>query len=90
MAKKEKTVELKPKADKISEEHLKELQSIVGTINQIHLAIGKIEGQKHNLLHDLAVTNNKVAVFQETLNKEYGNDDVNVMDGTINWKKDEK
>ena len=45
MANKEKTVELKPKADKISEEHLKELQSIVGTINQIHLAIGKIEGQ---------------------------------------------
>jgi len=87
---KEKTVELKPKAEKISAEHLKELQGVIGTINQIHLRIGKIEGQKHNLLHDLAVTNNKVAVLQETFNKEYGNDNINVMDGTINWEKDEK
>tara|TARA_R100001594_G_scaffold21598_2_gene41693 strand:- start:558 stop:827 length:270 start_codon:yes stop_codon:yes gene_type:complete len=87
---KEKTVELKTKAEKISAEHLKELQDIINTINQVQFNIGKLEAQKHNLLHDLAVTQNKVALMQDTLNKEYGNDDVNINDGTINWKKDEK
>ena len=87
---KEKTVELKPKVDKISAEHLKELQGIINTINQAQINIGKLETQKHSLLHELAVTQNKVALFQDTLNKEYGNDDVNIMDGTINWKEDEK
>ena len=32
---KEKTVELKTKAEKVSEEHLKELQNIVNAINNI-------------------------------------------------------
>ena len=90
MAKKEKTVELKPKAEKISEEHLKELQGIINAINKTQIDIGRIESQKHSLLHQLAITQDKVAIFQDTLNKEYGNDDVNIMDGTINWKKDEK
>ena len=90
MAKKEKTVELKPRVDKISNEHLKELQDIINTINQTQIQIGKIESQKHSLLHELAITQNKVSIFQDTLNKEYGNDDVNIMDGTINWKEDEK
>ena len=87
---KEKTVELKTKAEKISKEHLKELQDIVSTINQAQLNIGRIEAQKHSLLHELAVSQNRVSVFQDTLKKEYGNDDVNIADGTINWKEDEK
>jgi len=87
---KEKTVDLKPKAEKISEEHLKELQGIVNAINKTQIDIGRIESQKHSLLHQLAITQDKVAILQDTLNKEYGNDDVNIMDGTINWKKDEK
>ena len=90
MAKKEKVVELKTKAEKISKEHLKELQDIVSTINQAQLNIGRIEAQKHSLLHELAVSQNRVSVFQDTLKKEYGNDDVNIADGTINWKEDEK
>tara|TARA_R110002020_G_scaffold20_1_gene176 strand:- start:224 stop:493 length:270 start_codon:yes stop_codon:yes gene_type:complete len=87
---KEKIVELKTKVEKISDEHLNELQGIINTINQTQIQIGKLEGQKHNLLHDLAITQNKVSVMQDTLNKEYGTDDVNIVDGTINWKEDEK
>ena len=90
MAKKEKTVELKPKAEKISEEHLKELQGIINAINKTQIDIGRIESQKHSLLHQLAITQDKVSVFQDTLNKEYGNDDVNIMDGPINWPKNEE
>jgi len=90
MAKKEKEIELKTRAEKISEEHLKELQSVVQRINAGQFNIGKLEAQKHHMLHDLAMAQDKVTVFQETLMKEYGTYDVNVNDGTINWPKDEK
>ena len=55
MGKKEKLVDLKPKVDKISDEHLKQMQNIVNTINSIQFNVGKIEGQKHKLLHDLRI-----------------------------------
>ena len=87
---KEKEVELKPRVEKISGEHLKELQQIVNRINGTQFNIGKIEMQKHTLLHDLAVAQDKVAIMQDTLMKEYGSYDVNLNDGSINWPKDEK
>ena len=90
MGKKEKLVDLKPKVDKISGEHLKQLQEIVNVINNVQFNIGKLEGQKHNLLHELGLTQKKVVEFQDLLNKEYGSNDVNIADGTINWPKDEK
>ena len=90
MGKKEKLVDLKPKVDKISDEHLKELQEIVNIINNVQFNIGQLEGQKHNLLHELGLSQNKVVVMQNKLNKEYGSFDINIKDGTINWPKDEK
>tara|TARA_Y100000401_G_C8174167_1_gene150711 strand:+ start:279 stop:551 length:273 start_codon:yes stop_codon:yes gene_type:complete len=90
MGKKEKLVDLKPKVDKISDEHLKEMQEIVNTINNLQFNVGKLEGQKHNLLHELGLSQKKIIDFQDTLNKEYGSYDVNIKDGTINWPKDEK
>ncbi len=86
---KEKTVELKPKAEKISEEHLKELQKIVNNINGLQFNIGKIETQKHTMLHDLAITQDRIALMQDTLTKEYGSYDVNLNDGSINWPKEQ-
>ena len=90
MAKEEKTVELKPRVEKISNEHLDQLQKIVNQINQIQFSVGKIEAQKHAYLHELAITQDKVTLMQDTLKKEYGSFDVNLNDGTINWPKDEK
>ena len=87
---KEKTVELKPKAEKISKEHLEQLQKIVNTITKLQFEIGKTEGIKHNQLHELGMMQQEVVKMQDVLKKEYGNFDVNVTDGTINWKDDEK
>ena len=89
MAKKEKTVELKPKLEKVSEEHLKQLQDIINRVNAFQYNIGKIEAQKHRMVHELASANDKVGLFQDVLMKEYGTYDVNIADGTINWPKDE-
>ena len=90
MAKKEKEIELKVKAEKISEEHLKDLQNLVNGINGTQFNIGKIEAQKHELLHNLSVLQNKIQLMQDTLQKEYGTFDVNINDGTINWEKEKK
>ena len=86
---KEKTVELKPKVEKISKEHLDKLQKVVNTINGIQFNIGKVETQKHNLLHELSTLQQDVTDVRDLLIKEYGCEDVNVVDGTINWPKED-
>ena len=85
----DKEVELKVKAERVSEEHLKQMQQIVNTINQLQFNIGKIESQKHTMIHNLSITQDRVSVLQDTLQKEYGSYDVNLEDGTINWPKEE-
>ena len=87
---KEKEIELKVKAEKISEEHLKELQQLINSLNQTHLNVGKIETQKHGLLHNIALLQDKVSVMQDTFKKDYGTDDINVVDGKINWPDEKK
>ena len=90
MGKKEKEVDLKPRPEKVSKEHLDQLQKLVNNINGIQFNIGKIEQQKHNLLHELAMLQDKITLMQDTLQKEYGTYDVNLKDGIINLPKDEK
>mgnify|MGYP003627230716 FL=1 len=87
---KNKEIELKVKLDKISQQHLTQLQTVVNKINGIQFNIGKAEAQKHEMLHDLALTRDEVVLMQDMLKKEYGSFDVNLKDGTINWPKDEK
>tara|TARA_B100000424_G_C22864998_1_gene460738 strand:+ start:557 stop:829 length:273 start_codon:yes stop_codon:yes gene_type:complete len=90
MSKKEKLVDLKAKVEKISDEHLKDIQEKVNMVNNLQYNIGKVEAQKHNLLHELALAQNKIIEMQDVLQKEYGTNDINIADGTINWEKDEK
>jgi len=90
MAKKEKVIDLKPKVDKISKEHLDELLDAVNKINSLQFNIGRLETQKHKLLHDIALGNDTVSLLQDKMMKEYGSYDINLTDGTINWPKDEK
>tara|TARA_R100000664_G_C2691758_1_gene95598 strand:+ start:55 stop:330 length:276 start_codon:yes stop_codon:yes gene_type:complete len=82
--KKEKIVDLKPNVDKISDEHLSELQAVVNKINNIQFQVGGLETKKHAMLHELAVTQDRVAIMQDMLQKEYGTYDVNLLDGSIN------
>jgi hypothetical protein len=90
MGKKEKVVELKPKVEKISDEHLKDLQNVINAVNNLQYKIGQLEGQKHNFLHELSMSQKKIIDLQDVFSKEYGTYDINVKDGTINWDKDEK
>ena len=86
--KKEKIVDLKPKAEKISEEQLKRVQDIINNINRIQLDMGSIEIQKHEMLHRVAGFRDELTLLQGEFEKEYGTFDVNIVDGTINYPKE--
>ena len=85
--KKEKVVDLKP--EKISDEQLQELQNVVSAINKLQFDIGTMEAQKHNALHAMFQGNDKLNKIQGELEKQYGTNDINIQDGTINYKEDE-
>ena len=85
--KKEKVVDLKP--EKISEEQLKELQTVVTAINKLQFDIGQMEVQKHNAMHALFQGNDKLNQMQESFKEQYGTNDINIQDGIINYKEDE-
>ena len=50
--------------------------------------IGALEARKHQALHYVAGINDELTLLQNELKKEYGTDDVNIQDGTINYKED--
>ena len=88
MAKKEKVVDLKPKAEKITDEQLKKVQDTVNSMNRAQLEIGSMEVRKHEMMHQIAGLRDELTVLQNEFEKEYGTFDVNIQDGTINYSKE--
>jgi len=88
MAKKEKVVDLKPKAEKITEEQLKKVQDTVNSMNRSQLEVGSMELRKHDLLHGIAGLRDQLTVLQKEFEEEYGTFDINIQDGTINYQED--
>ena len=88
--KKNKVVDLKAKVDKVSNEHLAQLQQAVNAVNGIQFEVGKIEAQKHVYLHRLTSAQDSIKSLQDMLVKEYGTYDVDLTDGSINHGNDGK
>ena len=84
-ATKEKVIDLIPKAERITEEELKDLQTIVDQNNAIQFRIGAIETQKHELVHQHSNIQKRIAKVQSDFSEKYGTFDVNLSDGTINY-----
>ena len=82
--KKEQVIDLKPKAEKISNEHLNKMQEIINNLNRGQMEIGSIETRKHVLLHHVTSFQDKLTKMQEELKKEYGTDNINIHTGEIN------
>ena len=89
MAKKEKVADLKPKAEKITDEQLKELQSAVSSVNKIKFDIGVAEVQKQSMLNAVAKFTENILALQNKFQEEYGTYDINIQDGTINYKDEQ-
>ena len=77
------------RAASIKDEQLKELQNIVSAINKLQFDIGVMEVQKHNAMHALFEGNDKLNAMQDSFKEQYGTNDINIQDGTINYKDDE-
>ena len=86
--KKEKIVDLAPKAEKVTKEQLEKIQSIVDRINNAQMNIGQLEARKHQALHYLAGVNDELGLVQSELMDAYGTNDINIQDGTINYPKE--
>ena len=86
MAKTKKKAE---KATKITNDELNKVQSIINNINRAQLEIGSFETKKHNMLHHVGILQDELSKLQVQFKKNYGTDDVNIQDGTINYNKDE-
>jgi alpha-glucuronidase len=82
---KETMVDLKPKAEKITDEQLKMLQQVVNDNNAIQFKVGALEAQKHELMHKQVGVQEKIVQLQDTFSEEYGTFDINLTDGTINY-----
>jgi len=80
---KEEVIDLSPAVDKITDEQLKDLQGLVGQINNIQLSIGQLETQKAGMLQGAGELQLKLKDTQASLEKEYGKVSVNIQDGTI-------
>jgi hypothetical protein len=77
------------RAASIKDEQLKELQKVVTAINKLQFDIGTMEVQKHNALHAIFQGNEKLNELQDKLKEQYGTNDINIQNGTINYKDDE-
>ena len=87
MAKKEKVVDLKPKAEKITDEQLKKVQSLINIINRNNLEIGSMEIKKHEIMHNIAGLRDELTKLQTEFETEYGTYDINIQDETINYSE---
>ena len=85
MTKKEKVVDLKP--EKITDEQLKKVQSLINIINRNNLEIGSMEIKKHEIMHNIAGLRDELTKLQTEFETEYGTYDIDIQDGTINYSE---
>ena len=76
------------KPEKITSEQLEKVQNAINGINRAQLEIGSMEVKKHELMHNVAGLRDSLVLLQSEFEKEYGTYDINIQDGTINYKED--
>jgi len=72
----------------VTDEELKNLQELVGLIQKGELNLGKLETQKHSLLHQVINIQEKIGLLQKKFQETYGEVDINISDGTISYSED--
>jgi len=78
------------KENKITEEHLSNLQQKVGGIQNLQAQIGGLEAQKHIALHQLLASQEDLQKFQVELEDTYGKVSINIQDGTYQEIQEEE
>ena len=81
-------VDLKPKAEKITDIQLNNVQSTVKTMDQLTMNLGRIDLQKHALLTSLQTIQTDLDNLRGEFIEQYGTDNINIEDGTIAYPEE--
>jgi len=76
-------IDLKPKADQITEKQLERLQALVKVINKNQNDLGVLETRKHVILHGILEYQDGLAMMQKEFQEQYGTTNINIVDGKI-------
>jgi hypothetical protein len=71
--------------NKITQEQLKIIVDQQKDMNTLLTNIGLLESQKHGFLHQIAEVNKRVEDFKAELQKEYGDININIEDGSYTY-----
>jgi len=71
------------KLNKLTEKELKSLQENVSKLNQVHMELGKLENQKHKILHQVNEIESLFDELQKELEEKYGKVSINIDNGEL-------
>ena len=84
----DKVVDLKPKAEKITDEQLQKLQKSVGNINRAKTELGALELQKHSIVKIIEELSGALNELRTEFKNDYGTDNININDGSIMYSEE--
>ena len=84
----DKVVDLKPKAEKITDEQLQKLQKSVGNINRAKTELGALELQKHSIVGVINELSSILTELRGEFKNDYGTDNININDGSIMYSEE--
>ena len=76
-------IDLKPKAEFITADELTSIREVVSKLDGLQLHLGKLDVQKHQVLHQIAGLNDEIKLQQADLESKYGKIDIDLKDGAI-------
>ena len=76
------------KPEKISDEQLQKVQTLINDINRSQMELGQMETKKHAILHHISSLQEAIGGVREEFEKEYGTADIDIQSGTINYPKE--
>jgi chaperonin cofactor prefoldin len=71
------------KPTNLTEDELKSLQENVSKLNQVHIELGRLENQKHKILHQVNEIESLFDELQKQLEDKYGKVSINIENGEL-------
>ena len=88
--KKEAVIDLKPKAEKITEQELAKLQATIKTMDQLTGEVGVMEVRKYSMMRAMDQVQGNIEKLRSEFREKYGTDNVNIQEGTITYPENNK
>jgi len=83
MTKKNKIVDLKTTPEKVTDEQLAELQTMVKKIQTLQNSLSQAEYQKYQYCMAIDRIQNELSLYNQTLTNAYGNVSIDIANGDI-------